>query len=148
MKAARTVAVAMLAFLGVTAIIGATPMLLTPYGEPWHLPQSFLRYSGFSSFLIPRIILLLANGLLSMWVLARVVMRRGRYGWLTVAQGCVLLGWLTVEVAMLRFAAWPHYFYGAVVLVMIATGLVMRGEGEVRQVGDQEIACALRIKFL
>jgi hypothetical protein len=70
MKAARIVAIVMLVFLGLSGIVGAIPMLMQPHDEPWHMPQSLLQYSPFHSYLIPGIILLAANGLLSLWALA------------------------------------------------------------------------------
>jgi hypothetical protein len=89
------------------------------------MPQSLLRHSPFRSYLIPRIILLLANGLLSLWVLWLTLRRHSGYGWWVAIQGCALLGWLVVEVAMLRLAVWPHYLYGAVALALVVTGLVL-----------------------
>jgi hypothetical protein len=44
-------------------------VFLHPAGEPWAMPQTLLQYSLFHSYLIPEIILLVANGLLSFWVL-------------------------------------------------------------------------------
>jgi hypothetical protein len=68
MKAARIVAIVMLVFLGLSGIVGAIPMLRHPNDEPWHMLQSLLQYSPFHSYLIPGIILLAANGLLSLMV--------------------------------------------------------------------------------
>jgi hypothetical protein len=53
------------------------------------MPQSLLRFSPFHSDLIPGIILLAANGLLSLWVLWLTVHRHADYGWWVAAQGCV-----------------------------------------------------------
>jgi hypothetical protein len=39
------------------------------------------------------------------------------------AQGCVLSGWLIVEIAMLRLAMWTPYLYGAVALVLVGIAL-------------------------
>ena len=69
MRAVRIIAVVALVFLGLSGIVGAIPLLLHPTDEPWAMPQSLLRYSPFHSYLVPGIILLVANGLLSLWVL-------------------------------------------------------------------------------
>jgi uncharacterized membrane protein len=123
MKIARIVAIAALVFLGCTAIVGAIPMLLHPTGEPLTMPQSLLQYSPFHSYLIPGVILLVANGLLSLWVLSLTVRKRPGYGWWLAAQGCVLSGWLAGEITMLRVVMWAHYLYGAVALVLVVTGM-------------------------
>lgn len=69
MRIGRTVAIVALVFLGVSAVGGGVPMTLDPAGEPCRLSQSLLQYSPFHSYLIPGIILLVANGFLSLWVL-------------------------------------------------------------------------------
>ena len=77
------VAIVALVFLGVSAVGGGVPMILDPAGEPCRSPQSLLQYSPFHSYLIPGIILLVANGFLSLWVLwlmvGRIQVTRG--GW-------------------------------------------------------------------
>jgi hypothetical protein len=103
-------------------------MILHPSGEPWQMPQSFLEHSPFHSYLIPGITLLLANGLLSFMALAAVLRRRHGYSAWVLFQGCVLGGWIVVEMAMLRMAMWAHYFYGAVALILIVLGLELRRE--------------------
>jgi len=125
MKVVRIIAIIALVYLGLSGTVGAIPLLLHPTGEPWRMPQSLLQYSPFHSYLIPGIILLVANGLLSLWVLWLVLRRRSGYGWWVAAQGCVLLGWIGVEVAMLRLAVWPHYLFGAIALVLVAAGLAL-----------------------
>ena len=128
MKLVRITAIGTLAFLGLSSLVGAIPMILDPTGKMLRMPLSLLRYSPFDSFLIPGIILLVANGLLALGVLWLALRRRPRYGLWTAFQGCVLLGWLAVECWMIRVVVWPHYFYGAVALVLIATGLALRRE--------------------
>ena len=56
-------------------------MLMHPTGEPWSMPHSLLQYSPFHSCLIPGIILLVANGLLILWVLWLTVEKHSGYGW-------------------------------------------------------------------
>jgi hypothetical protein len=125
MRTVRIVSIIALVFLGLSAIVGAIPMLLLPAGEPLTMPQSLLRHSPFHSYLIPGITLLVANGLLSLWVLWLTVQRHSGYGWWVAAQGCVLLGWLIVEVVMLKLVGRPHYLYGAVAVVLIGAGIAL-----------------------
>lgn len=91
------------------------------------MPLSLLQHSPFRSYLIPGIILLVANGLLALWIVRLVIQRRPGYGLWTALQGCVLMGWLVVECIMLRLVIWPHYLYGAVALLLIVFGFVQRG---------------------
>ena len=122
-------------FLGLSGVIGAIPLIVNPGGEPWSMPQSLLQYSPFRSYLVPGIILLVANGLLSVWALWLAVRSRPGYGWWVIVQGVVLLGWLIVEVAMLRLMVWPHYLYGAVAMALVISGIAI-----VRATASQGIA--------
>ncbi len=101
-------------------------MMLNPHGNPLGMPQSLLQHTPFHSYLIPGVLLLAANGLLSLWGLWLVLARSPRYGLWAVCQGCVLLGWLSVECWMLRIVIWPHYLYGIVALVLITSGFRLR----------------------
>ncbi len=125
MKFLRLSAIVLLAFLGVTAIAGSIPMLLYPEGNEILLPLSLLQYSPFSSYTIPGILLLAANGLLALVVLWLAIARRPFYGEWTCFQGCVLLGWLVIECVMLRMVMWLHYVYGAVGLALVIAGLML-----------------------
>ena len=127
MWAKRGLLMAALLFLAGTALWGGTALLLEAHGNPWGvMPQSLLKHSPFHSYLIPGVVLLAANGLLAVWVLWRVAARRPRYGLWGALQGFVLLGWLTTECLMVRTVIWPHYLYGGVALVLIATGFGLR----------------------
>jgi hypothetical protein len=74
---------------------------------------------------VPGIVLLAANGLLSLWVFGLTVANRPGFGWWVIGQGVVLLGWLIVEVAMLRLMVWPHYLYGAVAIALLISGIAI-----------------------
>ena len=108
-----------------SATVGAIPLLLHPAGKPWAMPQTLLQHSPFHSYLVPGIILLVANGLLSWWVLWLTLRRHSGYGWWVIAQGAVLLGWLITEVVMLRLVVWPHYLYGAAALALMVAGIAL-----------------------
>jgi len=125
MKEARSIAIIALIFLGLSGVIGAIPLIVNPTGEPWNMPQSLLQYSPFRSYLVPGIILLIANGLLSLWVFGLTVDKHPGFGWWVILQGVVLLGWLAVEVAMLRLMVWPHYLYGTVAIALVISGIAI-----------------------
>lgn len=128
MKLARWVAIVALGFLGISAVVGAVPMILDPEGTPWQMPQSLLDPSPFDSYLIPGIVLLIANGVLSLASLIAVVRKDPGYGWWVTLQGAVLAAWLVVEIAMIRTVIGIHYVYGGVAVVMIASGILLKSE--------------------
>lgn len=125
MKIVRRLAIGVLAFLGISSIVGAVPLILDPSGRLMHMPLVLLEHSPFRSFLIPGIILLLANGVLSLQVMYSAARRWSGYGWWVAFQGCVIGGWIVVEVIILRAAMWAHYFYLGIGLVLIVLGLML-----------------------
>jgi hypothetical protein len=127
-KIVRRMTVVVLGFLGISTIAGAIPLILSPSGELMHMSLSMLQYSPFHSFLIPGIILLLANGAMSLMVLFATLRRWSGYGWWVAFQGCVIAGWIAIEVFLLRSVVWPHYFYAAIGLVLIVLGIVLTRE--------------------
>ncbi|MDR3741513.1 MAG: hypothetical protein P4L40_21050 [Terracidiphilus sp.] len=123
----RRATVVLLAFLGLSAIAGAVPMIVSALrGTPGYLPLSLLEHSPFHSYLVPGILLLVANGLLALWTLAQLLRcARHAAAWVAV-QGAVLLGWLAVECVMLRMVMWLHWFYGAIGVLLVVAGLALR----------------------
>ena len=127
MRFARIASIAALVFLGLSAIAGAVPMIVGSLrNTEGFMPLSLLRNSPFHSYLIPGIILLASNGLLALWILWQVYRRSDHHGMWTAFQGCVLFGWLVVECWMLQVINWLHYLYGAIAVVLMVSGLVLR----------------------
>lgn len=131
MRIPRVAAIIMLAFLGLSAIAGSVPMIVGSFQSTWNMmPLSLLQYSPFHSYFIPGIILFVANGLLALWVLWLVLRHKRNFEMWTVFQGCVLLGWLVVECLMLWLVHWLHFLYGAVGLVLIVSGYMLRRKND------------------
>jgi hypothetical protein len=128
MKFARNTAIALLAFLALTAFAGSVPMMLHPYGNAT-LPLSTLENSPFRTYLIPGVLLFTANGVLAIAVFWLVLRRSSHHAMLTAFQGSVLLVWLIAECWLLRAVVWLHYFYAAIAVALIICGLLMRREG-------------------
>src|ERR1035438_2565973 len=123
MKIVRAIALVTLAFLGVGAVAGGAILILDPSGKLLQMPLSILDHSPFHSFLIPGIILLVANGILSLLIMIPVIRRTPGNGLWVAFQGCVLTGWITIEVIMVRLAVWPHSVYWAIGLDRKSTRL-------------------------
>ncbi|HUB20143.1 MAG TPA: hypothetical protein VL990_15985 [Acidobacteriaceae bacterium] len=127
MKFVRGFSVLMLIFLSTSAVCGGIGLTVEARGNPWgFMPLSLLQHSPLHTWLIPGIVLLAANGALALWVLWLVVAHRRYDGLWAILQGCILLGWLTVECVILRFVIWPHYMYGAVGVALIVAGAALR----------------------
>ena len=128
MKLVRWVAILALGFLGISAIVGAVPMMFDPDGTPWQMPQSLLDPCFLDSFLIPGIILFISNGILSLASLIAVIRRDPGFGWWVTLQGVVLALWLTMEMVMIRQVLALDYLYGGLAAIMIASGIALNRE--------------------
>ncbi len=112
-------------------MMGGIPLILDPSGGMLHMPRSLLAHSPFHSFLIPGIVLLTANGALSVAVFMAAVRRATGYENLVALQGFVIAGWITVEVILMRVVVRAHYVYWAVGLVLIVCGITLRRDRRV-----------------
>jgi hypothetical protein len=126
MKTIRRLSLITLGFLGVTSIVGGIPLMLDPTGHLMRMPLSLLEHSPFHSFLIPGALLFATNGVLSLLVFMATLRRTNGYENLVVFQGCVIAGWITVEVVLLQGVVWAHYVYWAVGLILFFCGLMLR----------------------
>jgi hypothetical protein len=102
--------------------------MLHPHGNSTTMPLSTLSNSPFQTYLVPGILLFLANGVLAFAVFWVLIRRSSHYALLTVLQGFVLLVWLIVECWLLEIVIWLHYFYGAIAVGLIVSGFAMRRE--------------------
>jgi hypothetical protein len=111
--------------LGLGAFVSGGLLVLAPDGSLMQMPLSMLKYSPFSNFLIPGIIL---STLLGVYPLAVTysLWRKPAWRWpeaispfkhlhwcwaASLASGVILLIWITVQVLMLQSIAFLHVLY-------------------------------------
>ncbi len=126
MKAARLTAGIVLFFLGLSSCVGGLPLILDPSGGILKMPLTLLDHSPFHSFFIPGLILLTCNGILSLAIAIAVLRRTRNAGIWVIVQGCVLFGWITIEVIMIRHVVWSQFVYWGVALALFASGWALR----------------------
>lgn len=122
-KRIRITAIVLLFFNAASAIWGGLGLIFDPSGKLMQMPLSMLRYSPFTNFLIPGIILFTFIGLFSTVTGILALVKNRYYPYLTILQGCILTLWLIVEIIMLRSFYFPlHFPY-----LMVGTGLILTG---------------------
>jgi hypothetical protein len=136
MKSARLVALVTLIFLGLSSFAGSVPLILDPSGGMLKMPLSLLDHSPFRNFLIPGLILFMLNGVLSLVIAIPVVRKTRNSGPWVALQGCVILGWITVQVILIRGVGWPHFVYWGTGLVLMACGWVLYRGAESKAVRE------------
>jgi hypothetical protein len=112
-------AIALLLFNGLGALYGGGNLIMYPDGSGFRMPLSLLAHTPFHDFLIPGIILFVANGMSSIAVCAALLLN-ARYSWLLVmAQGVVLVGWIVIQVILIQGVGFLHFLFGFVGLALI-----------------------------
>jgi hypothetical protein len=122
----RVFAFILLFINGIGAIWGGAGLIYDPTGEFMQMPLDFLKYSPFSTYLIPGILLLLFNGLLSTSFAIMGLRKHKHFAYMAIAQGLVLAIWLTVQIIMIRLFYPPlHLTFYLFALGMILFGGVL-----------------------
>jgi len=90
------------------------------------MPLRFLENSPFENYLVPGIILFVTNGLFSLLFAVMALLKFMNYSWLAIFQGFILVGWLIIQIIMIReFYAPLHVLYFSVGLLLITTGWIL-----------------------
>jgi len=122
-KTLRIIGLTLLFFTAITAIWGGVGLIYDPSGEYMQMSLDFLQHSPFPNYLIPGILLLIFNGMLSL-ITAIMVIKNHSIGYkLTILQGIILIIWLSVQIAMIRVFYIPmHLPFFTIGITLILLG--------------------------
>lgn len=128
------VLVAMLVFLGVTAVFGGTELVFGMWGTTAFPSDWVDRVPLIDSWVIPGLVLGLGFGVGSL-IVAYGLMRRPRWAWLgwaerltghywawsaTLLVGLGLMAWIALEVIYLPARSWLEVLYGSIGILLAA----------------------------
>lgn len=130
--ALRILSILLLLFNGIGAFYGSIKFITDPTGASMGMSLTILEHSPFTNYLIPGIIMLLANGIMSFVVIALILFKTRFYPLAIIAEGCILFGWITIQVIMLRTIAGLHITLWAVALFLIISGFLLNGKLQTR----------------
>lgn len=122
----RIIAIILLLFNAISALLGGWGLMSDPSGETLEMPLRFLEHSPFENFLVPGIILFITNGIFSLLFAVMALLKFMNYSWLVIFQGFILVGWLIIQIIMIREFYGPlHVLYLSVGFLLISTGWVL-----------------------
>ena len=123
----RIFSVILLLLLGGGGIYGGWMLVTAPSGEKFEWTVEILKNTPFKNFLIPGIILIVVNGILPLAVMVMTLMIHKYYSWLILIQGCMLIGWLSVEILLDRdlFVPEMHYPFYAIGLFLVLISVIL-----------------------
>ena len=122
----KIIAIILLLFNAISALFGGWSLMSDPSGESLEIPFRFLEHSPFENFLVPGIILFILNGLFSLLFAVMALLKFMNYSWLVIFQGFILVGWLIIQIIMIRDFYGPlHVLYFSVGILLISTGWIL-----------------------
>ena len=123
----RIFSISLLFILGILALYGGLSFISDPSGKSIQISIDVLDGTPFNDFLIPGIILILANGFLSLLIAVLTIKRTKHYQWFIILQGCILIGWLTAELIfnIEMFLPIMHYPLYTVGILFILIGFII-----------------------
>ena len=124
------IALVLLLINGFSACFGGISLILDPSGEFLGLSLHKLVFLPFKSYLVPGILLLIFNGISSLYI-AFLMMRKVKYHSIfVVLQGIILIVWIITESFALPndLLQYPYVIIG---IALILTGFIMYKRQEV-----------------
>src|SRR3972149_2505727 len=121
-KLLSVVSIFLLFFTGITASISGFMLMYAPSGKPLRMNVSLLAGSPFDSFFIPGIILFLFLGFSSIIVAFFVINDHSYSTRLIFNQGLVVIGWIIVQIIMIKYFHFLQLIYLMIGIALIYTG--------------------------
>lgn len=122
----RKVSLLLLIITASSALVAGALFIIDPSGHKMGMSLTYLRFTPFISFLIPGIVLFTVNGLMNLIVAYLVIQQNKRSPQLIIIQGVILVGWIVVQVVMVRDF---NFLHGSMLLigsVLVVFGLKLR----------------------
>ena len=139
MKKTLVVTVALILLLNATAAIyGGGNFIIHPDGSSMDMSLDWLQNTPFHNYLIPGILLFIANGICSLVVLMALALKFKLYPWFIMAQGTVLFGWISIQMMMIQTINLHHFIFGSFGIALIIIGWLLRIYYNDHQTGNIE----------
>ncbi len=117
--------VALLLFVGSTALYGGINLMIDPSGARLQMPVHLLN-SVFSSYYVPGLILATVLGIGNLAVAALMALRVDYDHWYVLIMGLLLLGWIAIQVIIVQMFVPIQALYVLLGLVLCRLGLVLK----------------------
>lgn len=124
----RLIVIVLLLLTGLNAIVAGALFIISPDGSLMGMSPSALRFSPFSDFMVPGIVLLTANGCFNIIVALLAFFRVKHHTFFISFQGLVLVGWIIIQVCMLRVINGLHLTLFTVGIILFLAGMFLHRE--------------------
>lgn len=121
----RIVSLVLLVLIAVGAFAAGYSFVTDPSGSGIGMNTNYLKYSPFENFFIPGWVLICCNGVLSLVTLIYVLGRLKYHSVLLLLQGCILTGWIIIQVMMVHDFNLLHLFCLLTGIFWIVAGFLL-----------------------
>lgn len=125
MKALRILAISLLFFVSLNALVSGYLFMSDPSGSRLGTSVTLLRFTGFENFFLPGLILFLANGVLGAITVIALIRCWAFYQVRLSLQGFLLTGWIVIQVLLIREFNFLHAIMGVIGIFFIVTGTIL-----------------------
>jgi hypothetical protein len=109
----------------VSAFFGGILFIIAPDGSLLHISAQLLNGSIFKDYFYPGLILLAANGIIPIFITIVAFKKTRYYSLLCVAQGVILVIWITVEALIIKQVQFIQLIYNFIGIYFIVAGFTL-----------------------
>ncbi len=121
----RIITIVLLIFLSISAFFGGILFLIAPDGALLQISPKLLAGSIFKDYFYPGVILLVANGIIPVFIALTAIRKHKYYPVLCIAQGVILVIWITVEALIIKQIQFLQLIYNFMGIYFIVAGITL-----------------------
>lgn len=119
----RITAIVLLFLVSLNALAAGYSFIIDPSGKGLGIATAYLRPSApFDDYLIPGIILFTVIGVLSSLIAVLAILKVKHYPLLFVLQGCILVGWIAIQLTMVSAFHPLHLIIASIGAILFVIG--------------------------
>lgn len=120
----RSASIALLSFLGISALFGGALLIVDPTGASVHLPRGLLNDTPFDDYFVPGIMLMVFLGGGSFLAIGSITRSSNHAPLFVIAEGVVVTIWIIGQIHMLNMILPQHLIIGFIGVLLIALGVL------------------------
>jgi len=125
-NALRITAIVLLFIVGLNALAAGYSFIVEPSGSGVGISTGYLREAGpFTNYFIPGLILFTVIGVGSVAIAVLTIMKAAHYPFLILAQGCILVGWIAIQLMLVTAFHPLHLIITLIGFILAAVAWIM-----------------------
>lgn len=125
-KLTKVIVIVFLFLTSINALISGFLFIIDPSGNLMGMTTEYLKTSPFTSFLIPGIVLFTVNGVLNLVAAITLIKNKAYASLLTIFQGIILIGWIIIQVLMVKDINMLHISMFVFGVLFVLGGWIMK----------------------